>query len=192
MYERLDFSFARFYYRIVMGYFRPEHRIAVRYGSSLAERVVCKELSWSVNGMYDVKTLAEFDADEPRGRVFAQLLRVEPVQTALPVHYRVCLRDREILEFMGENTDIDLVSFITFIMTHELLHIHRFSTGKADFFGESREEEVVVDALTRVFLAKNPVIGLKKVLSLLDKIAAAPLYNDHILKNDQRCVNAHL
>ncbi len=175
-----------------MGYFMPEHKIAVRYGSCLAERVVCKELSWSGSGMYDIKTLAEFDEEAPKGGVFAQLLRVEPLRSTLPPHYRVCLQDREILDFVEGNLDIDLVSLITYIMTHELLHIHRFATGKADFFGESRDEEVMVDALTRVFLAKNPVIGLKRVLSLLDKIAAAPLYNDHILKNEQRCVNAYL
>lgn len=191
MYEGLDFFAIHFYYSVDMGYFLPQHRIAVRHGSSLAEHVVCKELSWNVQGIYDVKTLAEFDEDEQDAAVFAQLLRVEPIQSSFPVHYRVCLHDREILEFLVGNPDIDLLSFITFIMTHELLHIHRFATGKADFFSENREEEIVVDALTRVLLAKNPVIGLKKVLSLLDRIAAAPLYNEHIL-NQQRCVNAYL
>jgi DNA-binding LytR/AlgR family response regulator len=88
--------------------------------------------------------------------------------------------------------DLDLLSFITFIMTHELLHVHRFSTGLADFFGSPHDEEIVVDALTRVFLAKNPVIGLKKVLALLDKLEAAPLYNNHIMHDGGRCFYAYL
>lgn len=174
-----------------MGYFLPEHRFTVRYGSSLAERVLCRELHWNVDGVYDVKTLADPDTEIPHEGTFAQLLRVEPVHSTLPAHYRVCLHDMEILEFLGGNPDIDLLSLITFIMTHELLHIHRFTTGKADFFSESRDEEIVVDALTRVLLAKNPVIGLKKVLSLLDRVAAAPLYNEHIL-NEKRCADAYL
>jgi len=174
-----------------MGYFLPQRRWAVRQGSSLAERVVCKELGWNLEGAYDVKTLAELDQRAQQVAVFAQLLRVEHPESSLPAHYRVCLHDGEILGFLGGNPDIDILSFITFIMTHELLHVHRFATGKADFFSENHEEEVVVDALTRVLLAKNPVIGLKKVLSLLDRIAAAPLYNEHIL-NQQRCVNAYL
>ena len=191
MYEELDFFPIGFYYNVVMGYFLPQHRIDVKHGSSLAEHVVSRELSWNIQGIYDVKTLAELDAEVKDAAVFAQLLRVEPIRSSLPVHYRICLHDREILDFLEGNPDIDLLSFITFIMTHELLHIHRFTTGQADFFSENREEEVVVDALTRVLLAKNPVIGLKKVLSLLDRIAAAPLYNEHIL-NQQRCVNAYL
>lgn len=174
-----------------MGYFLPNHWMAVKHGSCLAERVVCRELGTSVQGAYDVKTLAETGAGVPEGGVFAQLLRVEPLRSALPAHYRVCLHDGEILSFMEGNPGIDLLSIITFVMTHELLHVHRFVTGTADFFRENRDEEITVDALTRVLLAKHPVIGLKQVLSLLDRIAAAPLYNEHIL-NEQRCVNAHL
>ncbi len=179
------------YYSLGMGSFLPQHWVAVRHGSSLAERVVCKGLNWNVQDIYDVKTPAGSDKDAQQASAFAQVLRVEPMLSSLPAHYRVCLHDREILEFLNGNKDIDLVSFITFIMTHELLHIHRFATGKADFFRENHDEELVVDALTRVLLAKNPVIGLKKVLSLLDKIEAAPLYNEHILKQ-QRCINAYL
>ncbi len=166
--------------------------MTVRYGSTLAEGIVRKELDWDTRNVYDVKTLREFDAEEPRDGVFAQLIRVERTVRGADHYYRVCLQDREILDFLMANPSIDLLSLITFIMTHELLHIHRFSTGRADFFGDSREEEVLVDALTRVFLAKNPVTGLPRVLSLLDKIMAAPLYNDHIVQDAGRSVNAHL
>ena len=166
--------------------------MTVRYGSSLAENIVRKELDWDTRNVYDVKTLREFDAEEPRDGVFAQLIRVEQSVCGPEHYYRVCLQDREILDFLRANPSIDLLSLITFIMTHELLHIHRFTTGKADFFGESREEEVLVDALTRVFLAKNPVTGLPRVLSLLDKLMAAPLYNDHIVQDAGRNLNAHL
>jgi hypothetical protein len=175
-----------------MAYFSPEHRMTVRYGSTLAENIVRKELGWDTRNVYDVKTLQEFDAEEPKDGVFAQLIRVEQSVRCPEHYYRVCLQDREILDFLRANPAVDLLSLITFIMTHELLHIHRFTTGRADFFGDSREEEVLVDALTRVFLAKNPVTGLPRVLSLLDKIMAAPLYNDHIVQDAGRSLNAHL
>jgi hypothetical protein len=175
-----------------MAYFRPEHRMTVRFGSTLAEGIVRKELGWDTQNVYDVKTLREFDAEEPREGVFAQLIRVEQTVRRPDHYYRVCLQDREILDFLRANPTVDLLSLITFIMTHELLHIHRFATGKADFFGDCHEEEVLVDALTRVFLAKNPVTGLPRVLSLLDKIMAAPLYSDHIVQDTGRSLNAHL
>jgi hypothetical protein len=173
-----------------MTYFMPGHWNVLQYGKTLAENIVRKETSWNVNGMYDIMTLAGFAKDQkPDNGVFAQLFRIDEETDQ---HYRVCLRDDEILGFLKTNEDIDLLSFITFLMTHELLHIHRFSTGKADFFGSSQEEELLVDALTRVFLAKNPVIGLKKVLVLLDKLEAAPLYNNHILNDGGRFLHAYL
>jgi hypothetical protein len=172
-----------------MAYFMPVHWNILNHGKNLAERIICKETSYNVNGIYDVMTLAEFKEEKPDNGVFAQLFRIE---MEIAPHYRVCLRDDEILGFLKSNEDIDLLSFITFLMTHELLHIHRFSTGKADFFGSSHEEEILVDALTRVFLAKNPVIGLKKVLVLLDKLEAAPLYSNHIMNDGGKCFHAYL
>ncbi|HVN71250.1 MAG TPA: hypothetical protein VMU10_04435 [Desulfomonilia bacterium] len=170
----------------------PEHRNVLLFGSDLAERIVRKELSWSVNGVYDIQTLAEFKENGPKGGVFSQLLMVEPMKAAIPNHYRVCLQDEEILGFIRKNPTVDLLSFLTFIMTHEFLHIHRFTTGKADFYGDPRDEEVVVDALTRLFFTKNPVTGLKQVLTILDKVEAAPLYNEHIVNDQGRFVRAYL
>jgi hypothetical protein len=174
-----------------MGYFLPEHRHAVKYGSSLAERVVHRSLGWRTGDVYDVLTASELKEASGKKDAFAQLYRVDPESSRHGHFYRVCLLDEKILSFLDENPSLDLVSLITFIMTHELLHIHRFSTGKADFFGDTPEEEAVVDAMTRVILAKHPVIGLKRVLSLLDSMEAVPLYNRHIL-NETRCVHAYL
>jgi hypothetical protein len=175
-----------------MAYFMPQHRNTLRYGSLLAEGIVHKELDWNVAGVYDIQTLAESMAQKAKGGVFAQLMIVKPVKATVPPHYRVCLHDSEILSFVEKNPQVDMLSFITFIMTHELVHIHRFATGKADFYGAPDEEEVVVDTLTRLFLAKNPVTGLKKVLVVLDNMEAAPLYNEHIVNNQGRFIRAYL
>ena len=179
-------------YNIIMAYFMPEHRNVLKWGSNLAEGIVCKETRGNIKGVYDVLTLAEFNTEEPRGGIFAQLLMLEPGEDPFAPHFRVCLQDTEILNFIRENPPVDLLSLFTFIMTHELLHIHRFTTGKADFYGDPRDEEVVVDILTRLFLAKNPVTGLKQVLTILDKVQAAPLYNEHIVDNQGRFVRAYL
>jgi hypothetical protein len=175
-----------------MAYFMPQHRNVLKYGSLLAEGIVRKEMDCNVMGIYDIQTLAEFMEGDPVGGVFAQLLMIEPVKAAHPHHYRICLQDSEILRFVKKNPQVDMLSFITFIITHELLHIHRFSTGAADFYGDPRNEEVVVDTLTRLFLAKNPVTGLKKVLAVLDNMEAAPLYNEHIVNNQGRFIRAYL
>lgn len=174
-----------------MGYFLPEHRLVIKKSLSLAEHVLESAVDFRFHDRYDVFTASDTGLDTDTTGVFAQLFRVEHASPGQDHHYRVCLVDGEILSFLGRNTDITLDSLVTFIMTHELLHIHRFFTRRADFEGDPVKEEAVVDALTRVILARHPVIGLKRVLSLLDRIKAAPLYNGHIL-NEVRCIDAYL
>lgn len=161
--------------------------------TALAEHIVSKETRWKCHDCYDVKTLVETEDHERQEGVFAKLMRLDPdVPGKLPL-YRICLQDTKIFEFIQEKREIDMFSLLTFIMTHELLHIHRFSTGKADYFEETREdEEIHVDNLTRLFLAKNPVNGLKNVLTLLDKVEAAPLYSFTMFIEHGRYYNAYL
>jgi len=175
-----------------MAYFLPNHRDLLMKSSVIAEHIITKETQWCVRELYDVKTHAEMDEPEKVAGVFAHLMRVESDDSRTRTHYRVCLQDNEIFDFLGRNREIDVLSFITFIMTHELLHIHRFSTGKADFYSCQEDEEVYVDTLTRLFLAKNPITGLNKVLALLDRLEAAPLYNVKILADNRRNINAYL
>jgi hypothetical protein len=176
-----------------MGYFHPYQRGMLIRSSSVAEYIVAKETKWHGRELYDVKTLAEASADEREDGVFAKLVRFDSEDGARPPIYRVCLQDEEIFEFVRRQGDVDLPSLLTFIMTHELVHIHRFSTGKADFFETDKdEEEAYVDSLTRLFLAKNPMTGLKNVLSILDKVEAAPLYSFSRIIEQRRSFNAYL
>ncbi len=176
-----------------MAYFRPEHRSLLLKSSVLAEGIVSKETRWSGKDVYDVTTLVESPLQEVKEGVLAQLLLLESGDNRKAPLYRICLQDTEIFDFIKRNREVDLASLFTFIMTHELLHIHRFATGKADFYGDDREdEEQYVDMLTRLFLAKNPITGLKNVLTLLDKVEAAPLYNFSKFVDHWRELDAYL
>lgn len=175
-----------------MAYFLPNHKELLIRSSVIAEHIVSKETKWSVKDLYDIRTRAQMNEQEKIDGVFAQLVRFESGDARARSHYRVCLQDDEIFDFISRNPDVDILSFITFIMTHELIHVHRFSTGMADFNCFQEDEELYVDTLTRLFLAKNPVTGLKKILALLDKIEAAPLYNDRILVDNRRNIHAYL
>lgn len=175
-----------------MAYFVPGQRGLIIKSSALAEHIISKETKWSAGELYDLKTHIEMNETEKKDVVFAHLVRIEPEHGQWPHHYRICLQDKTIFDFLGRNSDVDILSFITFIITHELVHIHRFATGKADFYRHHDDEEVYVDSLTRLFMAKNPITGLNKVLVLLDKLEAAPLYNDKILVDHRRNINAYL
>lgn len=161
--------------------------------TALAEHIVSKETRWECRDVYDVKTLVETDDHERQEGVFAKLVRLETESPGKQPLYRICLQDTEIFEFKNRKREIDMFSLLTFIMTHELLHIHRFTTGKADFYEASREdEEIFVDNLTRLLMAKNPVTGLKNVLTLLDKVEPAPLYSFTTFVDQGRCYHAYL
>lgn len=176
-----------------MAYFQPGHRSLLMRGSLLAEHIVSKETKWNGEGLYDVMTLAESGDDERREGVFAHLLLLKPEEEKKPHLFRICLQDIEICDFARKHPEIDLMSFFTFIMTHELIHIHRFSTGMADFFESHKgDEEAFVDSLTRLLLAKNPLTGLKNILTLLDKVEAAPLYSSTKIVDRGRCFHAYL
>ena len=175
-----------------MAYFLREHKGLLLKSSLLAEYIISKETKWSVSDLYDIKTHAEMDETEKQDGVFAKLMMFEPEHKNKWPYYSICLQDKEIINFLDRNRDIDILSFITFIMTHELLHIHRFTTGIADYFGTQDDEEVYVDSLTRLFMTKNPVTGLKKIIALLDKLEAAPLYNVNVLVDHRRNINAYL
>ncbi|MDT8274234.1 MAG: hypothetical protein RRA35_13670, partial [Desulfomonilia bacterium] len=160
-----------------MGYLVPKYRDYLLLGSHIAERIVTRETRSQVEDLYDIRTSSERDAPRINGDVFAQLVRLETARLQEKHRYSICLQDPLILEFVQKNPDIDLLTFLTFILTHELLHVHRFSTGKADFFGDPEHEEVYVDSLTRIFITKHPVPGLNNVIALLDKIHATPVYD---------------
>lgn len=175
-----------------MAYLMPIHKGVLFHGSLVAERIIARETQAKVNDLYDIKTTSEMDGIEPAEDVFAQLVRIETGQPNVVPRYSICLQDPVILDFIRKNPDIDFLAFITFILTHELLHVHRFSTGKADFFGASQDEEAFVDSLTRIFFIKHPVFGLNKAITLLDKLRPAPLYDKCILDDSGRSIHAYL
>jgi hypothetical protein len=165
----------------------------LKRSAALAEHIVAKETKWDIRDLYDVKTQEESLAEEQEEGVFAKLVRLEPVHAKVPALYRVCVQDSQVFDFLKTRREVDLLSLLTFIMTHELVHIHRFASGKADFFEAGREEEeIYVDNLARLFLAKNPFTGLRNVLTLLDRVEAAPLYSFTIFEDNRRCYNAYL
>ncbi len=162
-------------------------------GSVIAEEIVHKGINDPIRMPYDVKTLNELEGIEREQGVFAKLVYVQSKDAKDHAHYSICLQDDEILTFLDKNKDIDLLTFLVFIFTHELIHIHRFSTGKANFFDvEKHKEEIHVDNLTRILLAKHPLCGMGNVLKTLDRVSPPPLYKNRILLDNGGHIHAYL
>jgi hypothetical protein len=147
----------------------------IRVGSDIADRIIFRNTKSDLKNRYDVTTSCDETDCKCVTDNFARLLCCESEGRLL--HYRISLSDEDIMRFLDENTGLDMLTFLVFVMTHELVHMHRFSRGDAVFDNVSHEEEIVVDNMTRLFLAKNPVTGREKVYRLLDKLTPPPLYN---------------
>jgi len=173
-----------------MARFLPSDRDIIRYGSSIADYIVCKNTRSDVRNSYDITTMADPGKTEECPDIFARLMRMETESRVL--HYRVCLQDDEIIDFLTKNPDIDMLTFMVYVMTHEIFHIHRFVSGQADFNQVNYDEEVLVDNITRLLLAKHPVTGMTRVLKLLDKLTPPPLYNLRTIIDQGGVIDAYL
>lgn len=95
----------------------------------------------------------------------AQIRRVLRLAEGEPVlrcrrlcpHYRICLQDHNLLEHSAGG-GVDLESLLTWVLTHEYVHLVRFSRGHHPYRAcrrRRRAEEQRVDALTVEIIARQ-------------------------------------
>ena len=88
---------------------------------------------------YDIKTLADLTSDEIVCGPFAQIIRyiAQPKGSSLGSStydfYKICLQDNSILSVISNSPKIKLFPFSLYIITHELIHIIRFSEFLQNF-----------------------------------------------------------
>ena len=82
--------------------------------------------------------------------------------------YRVCLQDHNILRTLKARPQISLFPLLLYVITHELVHVVRFSQFLALFEAcgkEQAEEEARVHQLTQEILAPLNFLELTPVMS---------------------------
>ena len=149
---------------------------------ALAEELVSDHYKMSasqwLNRRYDVKSRADLTDGEVVQGPFAQVIRYEGRQTASPLNsrtfdfYKICLQDQAILEALRRSPDLSLSPFVLYVVTHELIHIVRFSTFRQSFQASDEErwfEEQRVHAETRTILAAVEVRGMDAVLDFFSR-----------------------
>jgi len=97
--------------------------------------------------------------------------RGKPHNRALPSasfdFYRVCLQDHNILKALQSREDLALFPLLVYIVTHELVHIVRFSQFLALFEAseeQKRQEEKRVHRLTQKILEPFKYLDMPPVL----------------------------
>jgi len=157
--------------------FKPEQIKIVNNSVAMAEELVSDYYKMSasqwLHGKYDVKTLADLKDDETVQGPFAQIIRYKgrrkdsSLESLTYDFYKICLQDHSILSAFKQSPQIKLFPFTLYIVTHELIHIVRFSKFLQNF-GASHEEMMIeerrVHEITHEILLEVRVSGMEDVL----------------------------
>ena len=157
--------------------FSPEQLSDVTHAVIIAEELVSNHYKMSdsqwLQPKYDVRTLVELEPSEIIDGPFAQIIRYkgQPRETylgsAVYDFYKICLQDHAILNALQQNLCLSMLPFILYIITHELIHIVRFSKFLQAFEASPDErlaEEKRVHTRTREILRAVNLPGLRAVL----------------------------
>ena len=127
---------------------------------------------------YDVKTLVDLAPEEIVDGPFAQIVRYEGQRKNTPLgsgafdFYKICLQDHAIHSTLKKMADMKLFPFCLYIITHELIHIVRFSKFLQSFDASPSQklsEEKRVHESTHQILHPVQVSGMVAVLDFYNK-----------------------
>jgi hypothetical protein len=162
--------------------FNPEQIGIVNKAVALAEELVSNYYKMSasqwLHRRYDIKTLTELDPDEVVEGPFAQIVRYEgrhrdrALGSSTYDLYKICLQDHAILAALEQKPNLQLLPFVLYIVTHELIHIVRFSRFQQYFDAAPDErlaEEKRVHVKTHEILEPCRVPGLGEVLEFYNE-----------------------
>lgn len=118
---------------------------------------------------YEVKTLEHLEDHEIVDRAFAHLCKYHCQNGKDDFQFfRICLQDDRILNAVERaNSFIKLAPLMSYIATHELVHVIRFNNGESDFDASLKEkikEEEKVHNITRNILKPIAETDLKLVI----------------------------
>lgn len=144
--------------------------------AALAEELVSDHYKLSASQWlrkrYDIKTALDLKPEEIVEGPFAQVIRYEgrPGDVSLTStafdFYMICLQDPAILSTISTCPRLALFPFTLYILTHELIHIVRFSRFLQNFQASHAErltEEARVHRITRDILEPTRLRGLSEV-----------------------------
>jgi len=157
--------------------FTAEQLSIVTQAVGIAEELVSNHYKMSASQWlrpkYDVKTLAELEPPEVVDGPFAQIIRYQGQPKAACLtssaydFYKIWLQDHAVLSALRQHPDLHLLPFALYIITHELIHIVRFSRFLQGFDASADErlaEEQREHARTHDILIGLKLPGLSDVL----------------------------
>lgn len=157
--------------------FKDDELIVVNNAVAMAEELVSNYFKMSASQWlrpkFDVKTLADLSDSEIVDGPFAQIIRYEGklkggvLGSSTYDFYKICIQDHAILKVLKEQRELALTPFALYVVTHELVHIVRFSRFLQNFNASNAEklaEERRVHTITHDILEPVNAHGLDTVL----------------------------
>ncbi len=145
--------------------FNKDELAFINHDVALAEELVSNYYKMSasqwLHPKYDVKTLIDLSDNEIIDGPFAQIIRYEGklrggvLGSSAYDFYKICIQDHAILEILKARPELSLSPFVLYVVTHELVHIVRFSRFQQNFDAndsEKLDEERRVHGITHVIL----------------------------------------
>jgi putative FmdB family regulatory protein len=168
-------------------YFRQPHLEVLNEAMVIAEEMTSDffKLSWSQwrRARYDIQTQDGMHPAEINPRALAVVAKYDCaprdrlLRSASFDFYRISLQDQNILRMLHLSEGLNALSVFTYILTHELTHIVRFSRHQALYdtpWALRSLEEARVHQLTRKILAPLNLVDLPEVFRYI--------YNDWLAK----------
>lgn len=148
--------------------FKKYELTIVNNAVAMAEELVSNHYKMSASQWlrpkYDVETLTHLTQDEIVDGPFAQIIRYEGnlkggvLGSSTYDFYKICIQDHAILKTLEIHPEMTLSPFALYVVTHELVHIVRFSRFLQNFNAsdvEKLNEERRVHVITHDIL--NPL-----------------------------------
>ncbi len=159
-------------------YFNAKELFKVDEAVKTSEELVSNYFKMSsaqwLKNRYDIRTARDLAPHERVEGPFAQVIKYEGHKQDIALNssvfsfYKVCLQDPAILQALNMNEGLNLFAFLLYIVTHELVHIVRFSKFEQRYENKNEsdvtmEEERRVHRLTHAILESVSIYGLKQV-----------------------------
>lgn len=163
-------------------YFHQQHKELLKEAAVIAEEVTSDFFKLSPchwrRARFDILTLEGLRAEEISSHALALVAKYDGypqdrlLRSAAFDFYRVCLQDHNILKTLEHVDVLSLFPLLLYLVTHELVHIVRFSQFLALFEApeeHKQEEERRVHRLTQKILAPLKFRDLPPVMQYYDE-----------------------
>jgi hypothetical protein len=158
-------------------HFHPHDKELLKEAAVIAEEMTFDFFKLSPahwrRSRYDILTLEGLSREEISPHAHALVAKYKgcppnaSLQSAFFDFYRVCLQDHNILKTLEVSPALSLFPLLLYIVTHELVHVIRFSQFLALFeaaLEEKAREEMLVHQLTQKILAPLNFLDLPPVI----------------------------